>query len=405
MSRRSKGPRLYLRAGRLDARSGRSLPDLYYIRDGASERGTGCGPDRLGDAEQALAAYIAEKWAPPGRASESATDPGRVYIAEVLALYTRERAPSLADPSGTAARVKALLAWWGARTVAEIKRSTCQAYVAHRMTQPIAKAKTETARKRLVTAQGARRELEDLSAALGHWCGENALQPRPKVWLPEKPAGAREALTRAQAADLLHAARGYRKRADGAWRPIGGSVAANRRHLVRFMLLGFYTGTRPGVLPRLLWTESPLSPWVDLEAGMIYRRGQAEKEHRTKRRPVVKLPNRLIGHLRRWRAADLRWHAHLREQGIEPPATVLHHGANPIAGRIRRGFAACVRDAGLDPAITPHWLRHTCATWLMEAGCDVWEAAGYTGMTASVLEKHYAHHRADHQKRARSALG
>jgi site-specific recombinase XerD len=61
----------------------------------------------------------------------------------------------------------------------------------------------------------------------------------------------------------------------------------------------------------------------------------------------------------------------------------MHFGGEPLAGRIRRGFAGCVKDAGLNPDITPHWLRHTCATWLMERGAEPWEAAGYTGMTHS----------------------
>ncbi|HEY1073762.1 MAG TPA: hypothetical protein VGE49_12635 [Brevundimonas sp.] len=41
----------------------------------------------------------------------------------------------------------------------------------------------------------------------------------------------------------------------------------------------------------------------------------------------------------------------------------------------------------------------------MERGVDVWEAAGYVGMTAATLEKHYGHHRPDHQSAARKALG
>lgn len=28
----------------------------------------------------------------------------------------------------------------------------------------------------------------------------------------------------------------------------------------------------------------------------------------------------------------------------------------------------------------------------MRAGADVWDAAGYTGMTVATLEKHYGHH-------------
>lgn len=412
MPRRSKGPRLYLRSGRVDARSGRALPDLYYIRDGARELGTGCGPDSLRGAEQALAAYIAEKWAPPPRATaDGPGHPADVLVADTLALYARERAPQLADPVSAAGWVKALLAWWGDKTVADVKRSSCQAYVAHRITQSFARATTDEGKKRKVTAQGARRELEVLSAAIGHWHGEHPLTGRPKVWLPTKPESPRDALTRRQAAELLLASLGFRKNKEGRWRRLQGSSAANRAHLRRFVLIGLYTGTRPGVIPRLLWEESPSAPWVDLEAGVIYRRGRDEREHRTKRRPMVKIPRRLALHLARWRRLDQAKEAAITKAakaagGPAPAAinTVVHQAGRPLAGRIRRGFRAIAADAGLGADVTPHWMRHTCATWLMERGVSIWEAAAFTGMTPSTLERHYGHHRPEHQEKARAAF-
>jgi integrase len=411
MPRRSKGPRLYLRAGRRDARTGRALPDLYYIRDGARELGTGLGPDGLRGAEQALAAYIAEKWAPPTRATLSPSDPASVLIAEALELYARERAPLLADPVSTAGRLKTLLAWWGDRTLAEVKRSTCQAYVAHRVAQPRLTARTEAARRRHVTIQGARRELEDLSAAIGYWDGEHKLNPRPIAWMPAKVEGPRGALARSQAAALLWAARGHRRDAQGAWMRLPGRARSGRAHLARFILIGLYTGSRSGVITRLLWEESARDPWVDLAAGVIYRRGRDETESRTKRRPLVKIPRRLAAHLARWKRLDAAWRARLIAEAkatgeeIDPPLTVVHHGARPITGKVRKAFASAVADAGLPPEITPHWLRHTCATWLMEAGVPIWDAAGFTGMTTATLEAHYGHHRPEHQARARKALG
>jgi integrase len=401
MPRQTKGPRLYLRRGRIDNRTGRALPDVFYIRDGTTEVSTGCGPGSVPEAERALAAYIAEKWAAPARTADSRSDPAKVLVAEVLALYVTEKARKLKrDGATTAAFVQRLLEWWGDKTLADVRRSTCNAYVAHRIAQPNRNFTKNPDQAPRVSKETARCELECLSAAIGYWDGEDKLTVRPTVELPDKGESQREALTRSQAAALLWAAMGHRRRADGSWERLGRSARANRAHLRRFLLIGLYTGSRPGVTTRLLWQESPLNAWADLDGGMIWRRGKGEADSATKRRPVVRLPRRLLAHLQRWRAADQK--AATKDR---PLLAVIHHGGEPLAGKIRTGFEGIVRDAGLDPDITPHWLRHTCATWLMERGVSTWDAAAFTGMTAAVLEAHYAHHRPGHQGAARVALG
>lgn len=385
MPRQPKGPRLYLRKGRIDAASGKTLPDRFFIVDGKAEVGTGCGPERMGDAERQLANYIKDKWqAPVGE-----SDPSKVLIADVLALYGADRGKSLKSDAATMKGfVQHLLAFWGDKTLADIKRSTCQGYVAHRTKQEIRHG--DTGRK--VSDQTARRELEVLSSAVGHWDDEHHLARRPKVVLPEKAQTNRDALTRSEAAAILWASLGHR-RVDDKWTGLKSSSGrANRAHLRRFILIGLYTGSRSGVIKQLRWTESLHDPWVDLEAGIIYRRGKNERDNRTKRRPLVKIPRRLLAHLKRWKAQD-------DARGYD---IVVHHGGVAV-GSVRTGFAGCAADAGL--TATPHWLRHTCPTWLMERGVDYWEAAGYVGMTAATLEKHYGHHRPDHQSAARKALG
>jgi integrase len=399
MPRRAKGPRLYLKQ-----RAGREA--VWIIRDGQVEVGTGCGAGRMPDAEQRLGEYILAKLARDGaHQARSKRDPAQVGVAEVLALYAAERAPQLkADPKSTAGFVKHLVMWWGDAMVADVKRSTCKAYVAHRTAEPIRHGATG----RMVSEQTARRELETLSAAIGYWHGEDTLTTRPVVWLPEKPGSPRDALTRSQAAALLKAALGYRRGADGRWTRLSASARANRAHLRRFILIGLYTGTRHSAIRALLWHESPHQAWVDLDKGMIYRRGKSERDSATKRRPVVKLPGRLLAHMRRWRRLDQFVDANKKvgaSHTLSAVTSVLHHGGQPIASKIRRGFAACVADAGLPEEVTPHWMRHTCATWLMERGAEMWEAAAYTGMTTAVLEKHYGHHRPDHQAGAIRALG
>ena len=42
-------------------------------------------------------------------------------------------------------------------------------------------------------------------------------------------------------------------------------------------------------------------------------------------------------------------------------------------------------DAGLGPDVTPHVLRYTAATWLMQSGTNSWEAAGFLGMSVEML--------------------
>ncbi len=423
MPRRPKGPRLYLRKSRTD-RAGSN--DVWVIRDGSTEISTGCGAESLhgpDGAEAQLADYIAKKWTPEPTVRSG--EPEAILVADVLAFYAQRKAPKLADPVSAAIRVRTLLEWWGDKTLADVKMSACEDYIAFRTTQPLKQAKYGAALDKRVSIACGRRELEDLSAAIGFWAKENPLIRRPIVSLPPKDESPRDALTRSQAAALLLAAMGWRWTPDvtgkpnfegvrGRWKRLGKSARLNRKHLRRFLLIGFYTGTRPGVIPKILWEEGAKQAWTDLTTGTIYRRGKHETEHKTKRRPLVRMPNRLLTHMRRWRRRDdlerlERIEAFEAAGGEMTPdvqflTTVIHHGGVPVAGRIRRGFAALVRDAGLDRAITPHWLRHTCCTWLMEGGADLWEAAKFTGMTTKTLEDHYGHHRPDHQGGARRAL-
>lgn len=66
---------------------------------------------------------------------------------------------------------------------------------------------------------------------------------------------------------------------------------------------------------------------------------------------------------------------------------------------VRKGFAAAMRAAGPSEKITPHNLRHTCATWLMQSGVDLRDAAGFLGMTVKQLEETYGHHHPDYHAR------
>jgi integrase len=49
-------------------------------------------------------------------------------------------------------------------------------------------------------------------------------------------------------------------------------------------------------------------------------------------------------------------------------------------------------------------LRQTGATWLMQRGVPLWEAAGFLGMSVEVLEDNYGHHHPDFKHGAANAI-
>ncbi len=55
--------------------------------------------------------------------------------------------------------------------------------------------------------------------------------------------------------------------------------------------------------------------------------------------------------------------------------------------------------------VHPHVFRHTAATWLMQRGVPIWDAAGFVGVSEKVLEQVYGHHHPDFQKEAADAIG
>jgi integrase len=150
-----------------------------------------------------------------------------------------------------------------------------------------------------------------------------------------------------------------------------------------FILLGLYTGRRKQAILSLRW------PQVDLEARVIDFESPG-RERTKKRRGKVPIPAKLLPLLRRTRkrGSDLGY--------------VLHINGKRI-GNIKKGFAAACRRAGLK-GVSPHTLRHTAATWIVQAGVPLWQAAGYLAMRQETLERVYGHHHPDFMREAAEAM-
>ena len=410
--RKAKPPRLWLRE-----RAGRE--PVWVVLHRGTEISTECGPDDNSGAARFLAAYIGSQHV----STVGSHSPADLAITDVLTFYAGAKKPREGADRRTISRYDEMLAYiakllefWGDKPVAAIKGQSCRDYVTWRSSQGLKAARRPAAMAKRVSPATARRDLEVLRAAINLYHAEFTLSAVPKVTLPEK-AGARERwLTRREAARLLGAALGF------VWDPLGDRwkraddgklmrrdrlTRTRRGHIRRFILVGLYTGTRHEAIEHLQWCPNTTGGWFDLERGRVYRRGEGERETK-KRRPPAKVALRLMPHLARWARKDAELSAALSRQGGESVCVlhVVHTTTGDALSRpIRTGWRGCVHDAGLDAKVIPHVLRHTAATWLMQAGVDIWEAAGMLGMTVETLQNTYGHHHPDFQDEAAGAFG
>src|SRR5262249_15884869 len=95
-----------------------------------------------------------------------------------------------------------------------------------------------------------------------------------------------------------------------------------------------------------------------------------------------------------------RPHSHERVQAVERMKL-----AWKAEQSVKTTFKTALRLAKVSGRISPHTLRHTAATWLMQNGVDKWEAAGFLGMSVEMLDRVYGHHHPEHLRGAAHALG
>jgi integrase len=361
MPAQAKGVRLWLRPARADASGNHSA--VWLILDGTKQSSTRCGPDNLEGAQEALHKYLGETRLATA-AKQGARSPRHIELADVIALYAQDVVPGHARPHETAARLQRLLGWWGKKRLADVNGPNCRAY---------AKSRSKGA---------SRRELEELRAAINHHRNEGLCAEIVEVVLPAKGPSRSRWCTRSEVAHLLWAAWRFREIQKGT-----PSARRTRRHVARFILVALYTGSRAGVVCAAALEPTPGHGWIDLDRGIFFRRPEGEQETK-KRKPPVPLPDRLLAHLRRWKRMGQMF--------------AVEFNGKPVQS-IDKAFHNAARDAGL-PDVSPHILRHTLATWLMQLKADPRESAEYLGMTQETLNRVYGHHHPDHLKGPREAI-
>ena len=409
MPRRNNGPRLRWGNPRRPAEKNPVWWIVWTERGRSRERSTGA-VDRT-DAQVQLADFLK---AQPGNAGPR--DPSEVLVVDVLADYALERAAEVRAAVRLGCAVAALTPFWQGRRVQDVTKATCAAYARSRgryfmlwseggqqrsrcafaadraeaereldrlvalrpnaKPRELAQLPTRAAQLQLrpLKAGSVRRELTVLRAAINAAHREGRLTRPVAVELPATAPPRDRFLTRSEVARLIVAAR---------------RDARTRLHLPLFILLGVYTGRRKEALLSLRWPFVDLRDWDASIGGTIDFRRPGEAETK-KRRGRIQIPRALRVHLR-----------HARKRGADM-GFVLNRDGDPI-GDIKRSFATACRRAGLE-GVTPHTLKHTCATWLMQAGVDKWVAAGYLATSFDTLERVYGHHHPDHFSAAGDAL-
>ena len=248
-----------------------------------------------------------------------------------------------------------LIDFWGHLPVSAITGNTCRRYTKYRG-----------------RSDGTvRRELGVLRAAVEYCLLEGYITRAPRVHLPDRPVAKDRWLTRDEVAHLIRAARSD----------------SRSRHVAWFILIALYTGTRSQTVLGLRFVPQTRGGWIDCQKGVIYRAGQNDRKT-TKRKPPVRMPRKLLGHMKRRQANGANWAVEFR--------------GHPVSS-VKSAFARSCRDAGLE-GVSPHTLKHTAVTWAMFAGVPLADAAGYFGTSIQTLERVYFHHHVDFQRETADAM-
>lgn len=340
---------------RLAKRSGRYSIEFWW--EGRAHRvSTGAEDERA--ARIALAAFEAGwgKEAPPEAPS----------IGFILDGYERDRTSNNEKPLHSPGTLKACCAalrrHLGDLLPELLTKPRCRLYVRQRREEGYEVGPKEARRRKPVASGTIIRELVTLRAAFRWAMHERWIAAEPYVEVPAAPPSRDRWLTREEAERLVEACGDF--------------------HVRLFVLLGLHTAARSAAILGLTWDQ------VDLNAGRLsYGTGHGNKG----RARDVPINAELMAYLQAARE-------------LAQSDYVVEFAGGPVKS-VKTGFRAACRRARLT-GVSPHTLRHTSATWAVQARVPMWEVAGLLGHTdVRMVEKVYGHHSPDHLRAAAGAIG
>jgi integrase len=283
----------------------------------------------------------------------STEQPDTVTVATVLHQYQDEKGIGGPSEKANDQAIRGFVSFYGKdMKVADLTPSKHIAYEKHCRTKFKHKASSINKRRNV------------LRAALNHAKKNGVLMVVPHVPVLSLPPRKERYLTRDEAAWMIREAR-RRK----LW------------HLVLFIRIALYTAARHSAILELTWDR------VDLEKGLIDFRDPDQPETK-KRRPHAPANDRLIRLLRA---------VYKVRQGDH----VIMHRGKPI-GLIRKSFMDVARAVKLK-GVSPHTLKHTSITWMLQNKITPWQVAGITATSVDTIIRIYGHHVQDDLRSAVNA--
>jgi len=273
-------------------------------------------------------------------------------VVDVLIDYAEERKQSgeVVDLDRISYAVQALTRFWLNRSISEINRATCKEYGSSRE----------------VSDGTVRRELGVLKAAISHDFKEGRLRDPVHVFLPKKPKAKTRWLTYDEYERLLESANALPKAS---------------QYLPLFIEIGVHTGARKRAILDLRWEQ------IDFKNNIIYFQ-HADDIETKKKKSTIPMPPELRGTLLKVKMKSA--------------------GADYVFGKkdfdIKKSFAKACKDAGIE-GVTPHTLRHTTVTWLLQEGVPIREISGYVGLSEDMIHRVYGHHSPEWLQSSKTAIG
>ncbi len=148
------------------------------------------------------------------------------------------------------------------------------------------------------------------------------------------------------------------------------------------------------ILETLYSTGVRVSELVDLDSSDLDEYGEAlHIRGKGKKERLVPLGSHALAAIRHYLTMlhqDPR-HKQVEASGKRPPLFINKHGGRLSSRSVRRKLDKYLREAGLDPSISPHTLRHSFATHLLGNGADlrsVQELLGHQSLSTTQIYTH-----------------